>query len=437
MRARRRGPQDRSVGAEPAALAADTADPVSSGAPEGAADAPEEPRLPWEVWALLAGSFLVAAGFGIVAPALPIFAASFGVSLAAASAVVAALPVLRLLFAPASGQLVARLGERSMYLAGLLVVAASTGACAFATSYTQLLIFRGLGGIGSTMFTVSAFSLVFRLSPPGRRGRVSGLFTGAFLLGGITSPVPGAALLAIDLRAPFVVYAVALVVATVVVGALLGRSGLVGQRTQDSVEETLTVRAALRLPAYRAALTSSLATGWAVMGVRAALVPLFVVVGLGRAPIWAGVALTVFAVADAAALLTTSGLSDRRGRRPLVLAGLAAVVAGTGGLAVAGVGGTGGLVVLLIGSAVGGVGAGLLQPAQGAAVGDLVGSRRSGGPALSGFQMAGDVGSILGSVAAGAIAEAASFPVAFLVSAAVALVALATWSRTPETRATA
>ncbi|MHC1559737.1 MFS transporter [Actinomycetospora sp. C-140] len=392
-------------------------------------EAPAPATMPWEVWALLAGSFLVAAGYGIVAPALPVFARSFGVGVTAASAVVSALPVMRLLFAPVSGRLVARTGERTMYLAGLLVVAASTGACALATSYTQLLVFRGLGGIGSTMFTVSAFSLMFRLAPEGRRGQASGLFTGAFLLGGVTGPAFGGALVAVDLRAPFVVYALALVLATLVVGALLARSRQVGVQPPDPGTTPLTIGAALRLPTYRSALVSSLATGWAVQGVRVALVPLFVAVALGRPPIWAGIALTVFAVGDGLVLLATSGLSDRRGRRPVVISGLALVVVGTASLAVAGIGGTAGLVILLVASAVAGAGAGLLQPAQGAAVADLVGSRRSGGPALSGFQMAADVGAIIGPIAAGALAESASFPVAFVLSAGVALVALIAWAR--------
>ena len=393
-------------------------------------------RLPWEVWALLAGSFLVAAGYGIVAPALPTFARSFGVSVTAAAAVVSALPVLRLVFAPVSGRLVARVGERSMYLTGLLVVAASTGACALATSYVQLLVFRGLGGVGSTMFSVSAFSLLFRLAPEGRRGQVSGLFTGAFLLGGVSGPALGGGLVAVDVRAPFLVYAGALVVATIVVGTLLARSRQVGVRPLDPDEVPLTLSAALRLPTYRAALVSSLATGWAVQGVRVGLVPLFVAVALHRTPLWAGVALTVFAVGDGLVLLLTSGLSDRRGRRPVVMAGLAMVAVGTAALGAAQWSGVPDLVTLLAASLVAGGGAGMLQPAQGAAVADVVGSSRSGGPALSGFQMATDVGSVIGPVAAGALAEATSFAVAFAVSAAVAVLALVVWARVrvPPTR---
>jgi MFS family permease len=161
--------------------------------------------------------------------------------------------------------------------------------------------------------------------------------------------------------------------------------------------------------------------------VRVALVPLFVAVALGREPLWAGIALTVFAVGDGAMLLATSGLSDHRGRRPVVIGGLAMVAVGTACLGV-----LPNLGVLLVASLVAGAGAGLLQPAQGAAVADLVGSRRSGGPALSGFQMASDVGAIIGPLAAGALAQYVGFGAAFGVSGAVALAAMGIWLVTAE-----
>lgn len=388
-------------------------------------DAPTPERMPWEVWALVVGSFLVAVGYGIVAPALPVFARSFGVGVTAAAAVVSALPVLRLLFALVSGRLVARLGERAIYLAGLLIVAASTGACALARGYVELLVFRGLGGIGSSMFTVSAFSLLFRLAPPSRRGRASGLFTGGFLLGGISGPALGGGLVAVDVRAPFVVYALVLVLATVVVGALLLRSRLAGAVAVGDRTAAMSLTDAARQPVFRAALASGVATGWTIQGVRVALVPLFVTEVLHRPPLWSGIALTAFAVGDGLVLATTSGLSDRRGRRPVVIAGLALATVGTAGL---------GLVpdlrVLLACSVLAGAGAGLLQPAQGAALADLV-RDRSGGPVLSGFQMAQDVGAIVGPVAVGAIVESTSYTLAFAVSAAVAAVALVVWVRVP------
>ncbi|NED69882.1 MFS transporter, partial [Streptomyces sp. SID10244] len=115
-------------------------------------------RIPRGIWVLLAANVVIALGYGLIAPALPAFARSFDVSFTAASAVVSAFAVMRLLFAPATGRLVTVFGERRIYLIGLLIVAASTFACAFAQTYWQLLLFRAAGGIGSTMFTVSAMA---------------------------------------------------------------------------------------------------------------------------------------------------------------------------------------------------------------------------------------------------------------------------------------
>ncbi|WP_244302835.1 hypothetical protein [Leucobacter coleopterorum] len=62
--------------------------------------ATQKPKLPFEVWALVAGGFAVALGYGIVAPAIPQFALEFGVSSFAASAIVSAFALMRLLSAP-------------------------------------------------------------------------------------------------------------------------------------------------------------------------------------------------------------------------------------------------------------------------------------------------------------------------------------------------
>ena len=45
-------------------------------------------KLPPEIWVLVSAAFVIALGFGIVAPALPQFAREFGVGYTAASAVI-------------------------------------------------------------------------------------------------------------------------------------------------------------------------------------------------------------------------------------------------------------------------------------------------------------------------------------------------------------
>ena len=389
----------------------------------GMSPTPEQsrPRLPREIWVLAGAALLIALGFGLVAPVLPQFARSFDVSVAAASFIVSAFSLTRLLFAPAGGALITRLGERRIYMAGLVIVAVSSLATAFAQSYVQLLVFRGLGGIGSTMFTVSAMGLIVRLAPPTARGRASSTYATAFLLGNITGPVLGGLLGEFGLRVPFVVYAVMLIAAVLVVWRLLPGTGVGSARTDDE-DQPMRFTEALRHSAFRAALGSAFANGWTNFGVRVALIPLFTAAVLTEGPWTAGAALAIFAVGNAVALNVAGSQSDRVGRKPIILIGLA--VSGT---FTAILGMTGTLVLILAVSALAGVGAGLLNPAQQATVADVVGNKRSGGKVLAGFQMAQDTGAIIGPVAAGALADAFGFHVAFGLSGLIVLAAGVGW----------
>jgi len=384
-------------------------------------------KLPFEVWVLVGASFVIAVGFGIVAPVLPTFAASFDVGITAASAVISVFAFMRLAFAPASGKLVSLLGERPVYVWGLVIVALSTGACAFAQTYWQLMVFRGIGGIGSTMFTVSAVALLVRLSPPSMRGRAAGLWATSFLLGNIAGPLVGSGLVVISLRAPFVVYAVALLIAATVAWLFLRRSTLADPE-RDNTIPPLTVREAVRHRTYIAALASSFANGWAVFGVRISLIPLFVVEALERDAGLAGISLAVFAAGNAAVLMLSGKLADSIGRKPLVLVGLLVSGAGTVWL-----GFTGSVATFLVASAVAGIGAGVLGPPHNAAVADIVGARRRGGTVLAAFQMAADVGAILGPILTGLLAEHLSYEAAFGLTGAVLLLSILFWFRAPET----
>jgi len=388
---------------------------------------PRGAALPREIWVLVGASFLIAIGYGIVGPALPSYATSFDVGVTAASVVVSAFAFVRLLFAPMSGRLVTRFGERPIYLWGVSIVAVGTLACAAATDYWQLLLFRSASGVGSTMFTVSAIGLLIRISPPEARGRASSLWGSSFLLGGIAGPVVGSALVTVSLRMPFLVYGIALVLTTLLVWWQLRHSELVARPREEDAPE-LTFRRAIRHPSYRAALASNLANGWVVFGVRMSLLPLFVTAVLARDEAFTGIALAVFAAVNALALLFVGKLTDKRGRKPPALAGLALLAVG-----VVGIGFVSDPWLFLVAVSVAGLGAGALNPAQNAAVADVLGSKARGGSVLAGFQMAADVGAVVGPLVAGAVAERWSYAAAFGLTGAVAVVALLLWFGARET----
>ncbi|WP_441417502.1 MFS transporter [Arthrobacter sp. YAF16] len=388
---------------------------------------PGGPRLPRDIKVMLVAAFLIALGFGLVAPVLPQFATTFDVGATAAAVIVSIFAFMRLVFAPAGGALIVRLGERPVYVAGLLIVAASTAACAFAQDYWQLLVFRGLGGVGSVMFTVASMALVVRLAPPESRGRVSGAYASAFLIGNVCGPIVGGLLASFGLRVPFLAYAAALVLAAAVVQTQLSHVPA-GSREAGAAAPAMLLREALRDSAYRAGLASSFANGWATFGVRMATVPLFAVAALGAGSSSAGWALAVFAAGNAAALTFSGRLADNLGRKPMMLAGLVVT-----GLATAAIGFTHELPWFLLASTVAGIGSGLLGPAQQAAIADVVGNERSGGRVLAVFQMTADSGAIVGPVIAGLLADRLGYGWAFGVTGGVLLAAAAGWLLARET----
>ncbi len=387
----------------------------------------EKPRIPREIWVLIAAAFVIAIGFGLITPVLPSFARSFDVGVTASSIIVSAFAFFRLIFAPAGGRLIAKFGERPLYITGLLIVAISPGATAFAQSYWQLLLFRSLGGIGSTMFTVSAVALIVRLAPPTIRGRVSSAYGSAFLLGGIGGPVLGGLLGNLGLRIPFLVYAVALVIAAAIVAAMIRTEAL--RPAADAPQRPVfTVREALQDSAYRASMGSAVANGWANFGVRNAILPLFATAVILDEPWVAGAALAVFAAGNAVGLTFSGRLSDRIGRRPFIIGGLL-----VSGLATMITGWVGTLPLLILVSAVAGLGAGVLNPAQQASIADIVRHDRNGGPAIAAVQMSSDLGSIVGPIIAGVLVDEGSYGLAFAVTGLIGLLAVIPWLRARET----
>jgi MFS family permease len=268
---------------------------------------------------------------------------------------------------------------------------------------------------------------MIRISPADARGRVAGLFSSAFLVGSVGGPVLGSLTVGLGLSAPFVIYGVALLIAVAVVFFRLRHSSLAAPDVET--ESAISVRTALRNRAYLAALFSNFATGWTAFGLRIALVPLYVVEVLGRSAGMAGLALATFAIGNVSAVIPSGYLSDRIGRRKLMICGLT-----VSALTTALVGFTDSLPLFLAAAYVTGAATGMFISPQQAAVADIIGSKSRGGTAVATFQMMSDFGAILGSLAVGQIAEHLTFGSAFVISGVILLVAAVGWIFAQETR---
>src|SRR5699024_9448296 len=103
----------------------------------------------------------------------------------------------------------------------------------------------------------------------------------------------------------------------------------------------------------------------------------------------AAVALSIFAVGNVLAVTFLSRLSDKFGRKPLIVSGLAVAALGTGVL---------GFMtdpwLFFLASLVAGAGTGMLNAPQQAAIADLVGQERKAGTVVCSASLVSDIGSI-------------------------------------------
>ncbi|MBO0844750.1 MAG: MFS transporter [Nocardioides sp.] len=379
--------------------------------------------LPHEVRALSAVAFMVALGFGLVAPALPLFAREFGVGNAAAGAVVSAFALMRIAMAPFVGRMINSVGERVLLATGIGVVAVSSALAGLAQSYWQLLVLRGAGGIGSIMFSVSAASLLVRVTPNRLRGRAQGVWAGSFLIGMIAGPAVGT-VATFSLRLPFFLYAGTLVVAGLIGLGALRHSELAAR--QSSRSEPMALAVALRERAYLAALAAAFAGDFALVGARSSMVPLYVRESLHLSAGWAYAAFLVVSLVSGALLLPTGKIADTVGRRPVIAVGL--TIGALAFLLLPAIPAVGGLVIATV---LIGVAAASDAVAPGAVMGDVVAGR--GGTVVAVFQMAGDLGAVLGPVVTGWVADAAGYSPAFVLCAVVCALPVLAVLVAPET----
>ena len=366
-------------------------------------------------------AFCVAVGFGVLVPVLPVFARSFGVGNIEVGAVISAFALMRLISSPFCGWLIKIFSERIIMATGIFIVAISSGLAGISRSYLQLLALRGVGGIGSAMFTVSAFTLLLTSVEAGVRGRAAGFFQAGFLIGGITGPAVGGVLAAISLTAPFFFYAGTLVIAGTV-GLLLLR-----RRSAEPTEtvEPVSFRAVVGDARYQAACVTNLAQGWTSFGVRSSLVPVLVVELLHRPASWTGIAFACAAVVETIAVGPAGRFTDTVGRRPaMILGGTVAAVS------IMAVPFAPNIWLLIVVLCVYGVASAFLGTAPAAAVGDAAGSRS--GTAVAVFSMCADIGAIIGPLVAGLLADTLSYAAAFGAGAILMLVAAALSWRMPR-----
>jgi MFS family permease len=383
--------------------------------------------LPREVSVLVVASFFVAVGFGIIVPAIPLFARSFGVSNAAVGLIISLFALSRFASGLFSGKLVDKFGERTVFAVGVAFVALSVGLSGLAQSYNQLLFFRAAGGLGSSMFSVAASSVILRSVSDAQRGHAQSVYNGSFLLGAIAGPAIGGALAAVSLRAPFFVYAIALSISGTVAFIFFTSEHLQAPKKSEGKKAVMSLKEALSLKGYRYALVITFVASWVLFGVRTSILPLFITEQLKSTAAVVGWGFTISAVIQGTLILRAGRLSDERGRRFILIIGTTIALVGIIIMTL-----TLNPLMFFISMAIMGLGNAFLASAPATIVGDLIEGK--GGQVIALFQMAGDAGMIVGPVVVGFIADHYGYRAAFGLSGVVFCIAIVLSMKMPETR---
>mgnify|MGYP000039951639 CR=1 FL=1 len=381
--------------------------------------------FPREVGVLIFASFFVAVGFGIIAPTLPLFARSFGVNNAQVGSIISAFAFARFASGLISGKLVDIFGERMVYTFGVAFVSISSAAAAMAQSYGQLLVFRAAGGLGSSMFSVAAGSLLLRVTSDNQRGRAQSLYNGSFLIGMVGGPVIGGALSGFSLRAPLSIYAFLLAVSSISAALLLRGSQLAAKPVNAS--EKTSIRTALALKPYRIALVISFSTGFILFGMGRSIVPLFMVEDMDASTTFMGVGFTLASIANGALLLRAGRLSDEKGRRFVAVIGSSALFISTLLLLL-----TFNKWIFMPAMIFSGIAGAYLSTVPGSLVGDVL--KGKGGQVIAIMQMSGDFAAMIAPVLLGAISDAGGFRPAFILATILMAAVVLVTTRIPETR---
>src|ERR671937_3091835 len=126
--------------------------------------------------AIVLGTFMVILDSTVVNVALPTLGRVLGAELSVLQWVISAYMLAQAAVIPLSGWLSDRFGAKRVYLSSVVLFTLGSVLCGLALSGPMLVATRVLQGIGGGMLMPIGMAVLYRLTPPERRGAIFGLF---------------------------------------------------------------------------------------------------------------------------------------------------------------------------------------------------------------------------------------------------------------------
>lgn len=355
---------------------------------------------------LYSAAFVAGCSLSWLFPVVPLYAAELGAPVSQVGLIVAAFSYVTAFLLIPLGMLSDRLGLHKFVVGGLAIFALAPLLYPLAINPQQLIIVRAIHGLAAAAFLPAAVALATDLAPAAQRGEAIGWYTMSFQLGLMAGPITGGFVLGyLGFDAAFYTCSAVSLLGLVFV---LCRLGAIAQRPM-------------------AERTGTSSWGWMkqALAFAALLMPLFIAIGAGTLgtyiPLYgqgfgitaagAGAIITASYASSALLRAPAGRLSDRVGRKPMIVCGMAVTAVAAGFISV-----FHSLSPLIIVAIFFGIGMGLAMPAGLALVADLS-SAGQRGLAMAMPTCFFQIGLAVGTTAMGFVAEASGFEMMFLACA--------------------
>jgi multidrug resistance protein len=382
-----------------------------------------------DILSIYVPSFFIFIGMGIVSPVLTIYAQSFGVSIFLAGMAITVYSVGRLVMDFPAGLLADKIGRRPLMIVGTALIALCAFLNATADNFWLFLFYRFIQGMGASMWMTSRTTLLADILKPEERGRVLGYFQSFQTIGQAAGPTIGGFIATwYGAQANFYFYAATGVVSLVLTYMFIKETE---SGKAHSGELAFPKDLTLRLIKNKGFVFASIASATAffiVSGIRQDILPFYAaeVAGLGPAEI--GMILSVATLANLFLTIPIGYGIDLIGRKPIVVFGLA-----VSGISMFLFPQFTSFILLCGVSFIMGIGTSGMQQAPLAMATDAtIGEPR--GTSMGIFRFFGDIGSLLGPLLLGAVADGFGLSAPFYVmSGIIFLVAAFTYLYGEET----
>ncbi len=344
-------------------------------------------------------SFTLFSSFYFLLITLPIYIKKIGGTDSEIGFIIGVFTISAVFLRPFIGQEVDRIGRKKILISGMFIFLVSMLLYNYTNSVTSLLLLRVFHGIGWGAATTAAATLIADIAPPKRRGEAMGIFGMSSNVAMAIGPVLSMIMLqAYDFNILFMI------------GAGIA---LVSLLLALPISETMVSHPRTPLFSREALFASTLIFTIALTyGSIVSFLSLFAQKQGISNP---GVFFTVFAVTLILVRAFAGKLSDKKGRKFVIMPGMIFIASGLWVLSTAS-----SLSVFLIAALLYGIGFGFVHPSLMALLVDSV-SEEGRGAAMGTFTAAFDLGIGMGSIILGFVLQYFGFQVMYSISALIVL----------------